>query len=137
MSSPFSGFDNTTLTFQVADGTYSTNTVGNRSLNYQSLIIKAVLKPTTDTSTVNRYANEIQQFTGADGHAALLEGYLVEPQVYPQGIEFLMEADIEINVAINKPETGRFKLLPVVQSPYVVAMGIDAITPIRGVFRRN
>jgi hypothetical protein len=137
MTSPFSGFENTTLTFQIADGTYTINAVGNRSLNYQSLTIKAVLKPSTDTSTVNRYANEIQQFAGADGHAVLLEGYLVEPQIYPQGIEFLAEADIEIMVAIRKPETGRFKLLPVVQSPYVVAMGIDAITPIRGIFRRN
>jgi archaellum component FlaF (FlaF/FlaG flagellin family) len=137
MTSPFSGFDNSTLTFKVADGTYITNAVGNRSLNTKPEIIKAVLKPATDTSTVNRYANEIQQFAGADGHAVLLEGYLVEPQVYPQGIEFLMEADIEITVVINKPETGRIKLLPVVQSPYVVAMGIDAITPIRGVFRRN
>lgn len=137
MTSPFSGFENTTLTFQVADRTYTTNAVGNRSLNYQSLIIKAVLKPPTEYSTISRYAEEIQQFAGADGHATLLEGYLVEPQVYPQGVEFLMEADIEITVAIGKPETGRFKLLPVVQSPYVVAMGIDAITPIRGVFRRN
>jgi hypothetical protein len=137
VTSPFSGFENTTLTFQVADRTYTINAVGNRSPNYQSLIIKALLKPTTDYSTVSRYADEIQQFAGADGHAVLLEGYLVEPQVYPQGVDFLMEADIEINVVINKPETGRFKLLPVVQSPYVVAMGIDAITPIRGIFRRN
>lgn len=137
MTSPFSGFENTTLTFQVADRTYTTNAVGNRSPNYQPLIIKALLKPPADYSTISRYADEIQQFAGADGHAVLLEGYLVEPQVYPQGIEFLMEADIEIIVAIGKPETGRFKLLPVVQSPYVVAMGVDAITPIRGVFRRN
>ncbi|MEH2384902.1 MAG: hypothetical protein V7K14_03725 [Nostoc sp.] len=137
MASPFSGFDNTILTFQIADGTYTINAVGNRSANYQPFIIKAVLKPTIDYSTVSRYADEIQQFAGADGHAVLLEGYLVEPQVYPQGVEFLMEADIQITVAIGKPETGRFKLLPVVQSPYVVAMAIDAITPIRGVFRRN
>ncbi|MFN6572408.1 hypothetical protein [Dendronalium sp. ChiSLP03b] len=137
MTSPFSGFENSVLTFQVADGTYTTNAVGNRSLNYEALTIKAVLKPTTDTGTVNRYAQEIQQFAGADGHAVLLEGYLVEPQTYPQGVEFLAEADIEITVAISKPETGRLKLLPVVQSPYVVAMGIDLITPIRGIFRRN
>lgn len=137
MSSPFSGFDNTILTFQIADGTYTINAVGNRSLTTKPEIIKAVLKPTTDYSTVSCYADEIQQFAGADGHAVLLEGYLVKPQVYPQGIEFLMEADIEITVAIGKPETGRFKLLPVVQSPYVVAMAIDAITPIRGIFRRN
>lgn len=32
---------------------------------------------------------------------------------------------------------GVFDLLPVLQSPYVVAMGIDSITPIRGIFRRN
>lgn len=137
MTSPFSGFDNAILTFQVADGTYTTNAVGNRSLNYQPLTIKAVLKPTTDTGTVNRYAQEIQQFAGADGHAVLLEGCLVEPQIYPQGVEFLMEGDIEITVAIGKAETGRFKLLPIVQSPYVVAMGIDLITPIRGIFRKN
>ena len=135
--SPFSGFDNTILTFQIADGIYTINAVGNRSPNYQPLVIKALLKPPTDYSTISRYADEIQQFAGADGHAVLLEGYLVEPQVYPQGIEFLMEADIEITVASGKPETGRFKLLPVVQSPYVVAMGIDAITPIRGIFRRS
>ncbi|MHC5824492.1 MAG: hypothetical protein ACYT04_53800 [Nostoc sp.] len=137
MTSPFSGFENTTLTFQIADGTYTINAIGNRSANYQPLIIIAVLKPTTDYSTVSRYADEIQQFAGADGHAVLLEGYLVEPQVYPKGVEFLMEADIQITVAIGKPETGRFKLLPMVQSPYVVAMAIDLITPIRGVFRRN
>ncbi|MEH2201214.1 hypothetical protein [Nostoc sp.] len=137
MTSPFNGFENTTLIFQVADGTYTINAVGNRSLNTKPQIIKAVLKPTTDYSTVSRYANEIQQYAGADGHAVLLEGYLVEPQTYPQGVEFLAEADIEIVVVIGKPETGRFKLLPVVQSPYVVAMGIDAITPIRGVFRRS
>lgn len=136
MTSPFSGFENTTLTFQVADGTYTTNAVGNRSANNQPLTITAVLKPTTDYSTVSRYADEIQQFAGADGHAVLLEGYLVDPTVYPQGIEFLMEADIQITVVIGKAETGRFKLLPVVQSPYVTAMGIDAITPIRGIFRR-
>jgi hypothetical protein len=137
VTSPFSGFENTTLIFQVADGTFTTNAVGNRSFNFQPQIIKAVLKPTTDTSTVSRYANEIQQFAGADGHAVLLEGHLVEPQTYPQGVEFLMEADIEIQIAIGKKEGGRFKLLPVVQSPYVVAMGINAITPIRGIWRRN
>lgn len=137
MTSPFSGFENSILTFQVADGTFTTNAVGNRSFSTKPQVIKALLKPTTDTSTVNRYAQEIQQFAGADGHAALLEGYLVEPQAYPQGVEFLMESDIEIFVVIGKKEGGRFKLLPSVQSPYVVAMGIDAITPIRGIWRRN
>jgi hypothetical protein len=137
MTSPFAGFENTTLTFKVADGTSTVNAVGNRSVNYRSEIIKCVLKQTTDAGAVRQYAQEIQQFAGADGHAMLLEGYLVEPLTYPQGVEFLGEADIEITMVIGKPETGRFKLLPVVQSPYVAALNIEIITLIRGIFRRG
>ncbi|WP_414755574.1 hypothetical protein [Anabaena sp. CCY 9910] len=136
MTSPFSGFENSTLIFKVSDGTYTINAAGNRKPNTVDAIIKAVLKPAS-YSSVNTYAQEIQQFAGADGHAVLLEGYLVNPTTYPQGVEFLAEAEAEITTAIDKPETGRFKLLPIVQSPYVVATGIDIITPIRGIFRRN
>ncbi|MBD2437340.1 hypothetical protein [Nostoc sp. FACHB-110] len=137
MTSPFTGFDNSVLTFQIAGGTYTTNTLGNRIPATIPTIIKALLKPVTDSGAVERYAKEIQQFAGADGFASLLEGYLVLPTTYPQGVEFLMEADIEIMVALGKPETGRFKLLPITQSPYVVGMGIDIVTPIKGIFRRN
>ncbi|MCC5640635.1 hypothetical protein LC593_33350 [Nostoc sp. CHAB 5844] len=137
MTSPFSGFDNTTLTFQIADGSHKTNVLGNYTPSTIPVIIKALLKQTTDTSAVERYAKEIQQFAGADGYASLLEGYLVAPSTYPQGVEFLAEADAEIMVALGKPERGRFKLLPITQSPYVVAMGIDIVTPIKGIFRRN
>ncbi|MFB2768579.1 hypothetical protein ACE1AT_04710 [Pelatocladus sp. BLCC-F211] len=137
MTSPFLGFENATLAFAVADGTYTINSVGNRIPSTTTEIIKAVLKPATDASTVERYAKEIQQFAGADGYATLLEGYLVEPKTYPQSVEFLMESDIVLSTSLGKTDEGRFKLLPVVQSPYVVAMGIDLITPIKGVFRRS
>ncbi len=136
MTSPFTGFDNATITFKVSDGTYTINSVGNRKLNTIDAIIKAVLKPAS-YSTVQTYTKEIQEFAGADGHAVLMEGYLVSPQVYPEGVSFLMEADATIGTSLEKLEAGRFKLLPIVQSPYVVAMGIDLITPIRGIFRRN
>lgn len=137
MTSPFTGFENTTLTFQIADGSHKTNAIGNYIPSTTPTIIKALLKQTTDSSAVERYAKEIQQFAGADGYASLLEGYLVLPATYPQGVEFLMEADAEIMAALGKPETGRFKLLPITQSPYVVGMGIDIVTPIKGIFRRN
>lgn len=137
MTSPFNGFENATIAFKISDGTYIINSVGNRKLNTIDAIIKAVLKPVMSYSTVQTYAKEIQEFAGADGHAVLMEGYLVSPQVYPEGVSFLMEADAVIGTSLDKSETGRFKLLPIVQSPYVVAMGIDLITPIRGIFRRN
>lgn len=136
MTSPFLGFENTTLTFKIADGTYTTNAAGNRKANTIDVVIKAVLKPAS-YSSVNTYAQEIQQFAGADGHAMLLEGRLVNPTTYPPNLKFLSEGDAEIQLVVGMLETGRFKLLPVLQSPYVVAMGIDSITPIRGIFRRN
>ncbi len=136
MASPFKGFENSTITFKVSDGTYITNSVGNRRLDTVDLIIKAVLKPAYYT-IVQSYTKEIQQFAGVDSHAVLLEGYLVDPQTYPSEVQFLAEADATIKTAKGKEETGRFKLLPIVQSPYVIGVKIDIITPIRGIFRRS
>ena len=137
MTSPFFGFDNAILTFQVADGTHTTNAIGNRIPNTRPVEILALLKVTQSQSTLLRYANEIEQFAGADGYADVLEGYLVDPTTYPDGVEFLAVGDISIKMLINRVETGKFKLLPVLQSPYFVATGIDLITPILGIFRRN
>lgn len=135
MTSPFIGFDNAVLTFKVSDGTFTTNSVGNRTSGSKLTIIKAVLKEAQDRGAVSRYADEIQQFAGADGRARLMEGYLVEPQVYPPSIKFLAEADAEITVVLGRTEIGRFKLLPIAQSPYVTALKIDLIEPIMGIFR--
>jgi hypothetical protein len=137
MTSPFIGFDNAVLTFSVSDGTFTINSVGNRTPGSKAEIIKAVLKEVQNRGTVSRYADEIQQFAGADGRARLMEGYLVSPTTYPPNIKFLAEADAEITVVLGRTETGRFKLLPVAQSPYVVALGIDLIEPIIGIFRSN
>jgi hypothetical protein len=137
MTSPFIGFDNAILTFSVSDGTFTINSVGNRTPGSKTEIIKAVLKEVQNRSTVSRYADEIQQFAGADGRARLMEGYLVSPTTYPPNIKFLAEADAEITVILGRTETGRFKLLPVTQSPYVVALGVDLIEPIIGIFRSN
>jgi hypothetical protein len=139
--SPFKGFENATITFQVTDRTYKNNAVGNRIANTRLVTIKALLKPTIDTSSVSRYAKEIAQFAGADSYAFLLEGYLVEPEVYPSEIRFLMEADIILKDVISTTgihaETGRFKLLPVIQSPFLIASQITSVTPIKGIFRKN
>lgn len=135
MTSPFAGFDNAILTFKVSDGTFTINALGNRIPNVINAIIKAVLKESTSTSDVTKYAQEIQQFAGADGRARLLEGYLVDPLTYPDGVKFLAEADIVIATSLGVEETGRFKLLPILQSPYVVASNIGFITPIKGIIR--
>jgi len=135
--SPFAPFANATLTFQIADGTSTINSVGNYQTNTVPLIITAVLKPSINSSEVQTYAQEIDQFVGADASAALFDGYLVDPLVYPSGLKFLSEADASIIVSGGFTQEGRFKLLPVVQSPFVVAIGIQIITPIRGIFRRN
>ncbi|MBD2771141.1 hypothetical protein [Iningainema tapete] len=134
MTSPFLGFENARITFDVPDGTHTINEVGNVIANTKNKTISAVLKESKDS---DKYIEEIQQFAGADGYAILLEGYLVEPQTYPPGVQFLMEGEAEIQLVLGMTEPGRFKLMPAVQSPYVHLVGIDLITPIKGIFRRN
>ncbi len=137
MTSPFAPYQNSKLIFKVADGTYSTNAVGNPVPNTQDLTIFALLKESVGATS--RYSEEVQKFAGVDGFASLLEGYLVEPKTYPPSLHFLQEGEAKIKGAIaslgDKEVTGRFKLLPVVQSPYVVALKVDLITPIKGIFR--
>jgi hypothetical protein len=139
MPSPFSGSENAVLTFQIpVAGSATTNAVGNRKASEkESVIIKALLKQDNDPSSVNTYAKEMQQLAGADGFAVLLKGYLVEPTTYPNSIKFLSECDAEVTFGIGKVEKGRFKLLPEVQSPFLVSANIDIVTKIRGIFRKN
>lgn len=136
MTSPFLGFDNSVLSFEIADS-YIINELGNYTSQTKLVEIRAVLKVTTNQTTLARYTDQIQQFAGADGYTSILEGYLVDPTTYPPGLEFLAQGDIQILSTLGKTETGQFKLLPINQSPYVATLGIDLITPIVGIFRKN
>lgn len=135
MTSPFAQFKNAELIFKVPDGTYTTNSAGNRVSGAKSLKIEALLKQSKDKGDLAKYAKDIEAFAGADSYAFLLEGYLVEPMVYPSELEFLTEADAAVTLIAGLPKLGKFKLLPVIDSPYLVTSGINLTTPIKGIFR--
>jgi hypothetical protein len=131
--SPFKGFENAEIVFQVPSGDYLVNAVGNPIASTKEVKIIALLKQSKSFNS--QYAQEIQNFAGADGYVFLLEGYLIEPTVYPEEVQFMMEGEAIITLSINTPRNGRFKLLPIIQPPYLVAASIDLVTPIKGLFR--
>ena len=131
--SPFKGFENAEIIFQVPNGDYLVSAVGNPIASIKEVKIVALLKQSKSFNS--QYAEEITKFAGASGYVYLLEGYLVEPTIYPQEIQFTMEGEAEIVLSLNMPKNGRFKLLPVMQSPYSIATDIDVVTPIKGLFR--
>ncbi|BDA74372.1 hypothetical protein CAL7716_085380 [Calothrix sp. PCC 7716] len=137
MTSPFAQFKNAELLFKVPDGTYTTNSAGNRISGTKILKIEALLKQSKDKGDLAKYAKDIEAFAGADSYAFLLEGYLVAPTIYPTELEFLTEADATVTLLAGLPKQGRFKLLPVVDSPYLIATEINLTTPIKGIFRVN
>lgn len=130
--SPFKGFENAEITFQVPSGDYLVNAVGNAIASTKEVKLVALLKQAKNSG---QYAEEMQNFAGADGYVYLLEGYLVEPTIYPEEVQFYMEGEAKIALSINMPKKGIFKLLPIIQSPYLVAASIDIVTPIKGLFR--
>jgi hypothetical protein len=138
--SPFLRFVNSEIKFEVASGEYTLNSVGNKVAKTKVIEILAVLKLAADSSSVSRFshhAQELQNLKGSDGQAFLLEGFLVKPQIYPPEIHFLMEGEAFIKNVLPEVDSGRFKLLPVIQSPYLLASGVNLTTPIKGILRIN
>lgn len=131
--SPFKSFENAEIIFQVTDGNYLVNAVGNPIASTKEVKIIALLKQSKSFNS--QYAQEIQNFAGADGYVFLLEGYLIEPMVYPEEMQFMMEGEAKIALSPGMSKDGRFKLLPIIQSPYLVASNVDIVTPIKGLFR--
>lgn len=92
--------------------------------------IRALLKPVRDVA-------QIQYYLGADQTSDLMRGYLVEPMTLPAGLRPPTEGRAEIEVAIGVVAKGTFKILPLVQSPYLIGAGIDLVNKIQGVFKRD
>jgi len=130
MLSPFSSFANAILMFQVPNGMVSINSVGNTVVETLPQTFTAMLSPVRDTAEINYYL-------GDDDISELLRGYLVNPLSFPTGLTAPIEGGAVVQVAIGVPKTGSFKLLPKVQSPYLVGLGISFLTSIYGVFRRG
>lgn len=129
-NSPFEGFDNAVLHFQVPTGTYTTNALGNRVPQYSNITIRAVLR------TVRNIA-QIQYYLGADEAAELMQGYLVDPLNLSDNLHAPVEGEAEIKIATGIIESGTFRLLPEIQSPYLVGTRINMVNKITGIFKKS
>lgn len=127
MTSPFAAQANAELIFQIADGAIESDRYGNPVPISSSYKVIALLKPSSANA---------QERAGVDETEELMEGYLVDPLNLPDGINPLMVAEATITVALNKRQTGTFKLLPTTQNPFLIAAGIDNLTKVQGIFRR-
>ena len=132
-SSPFTQFANATLTFSVSTGVYATNSVGNRVPQMQEQVLTALLQPTKRLSSDEQA--EVQRYAGVDGVAIMMSGYLVSPLVLPPAIHAPIEGIAQIAMDIEQSSTGKFMLLPSVQSPYLVALNVDIVSSIRGLLK--
>ena len=114
MTSPFSKFANSELTFNIPSTEYTVNSVGNRIFKKEELKITAILRTNT-LAQLARFAEYLEHLPGIDSTAQLLEGYLVEPEIIPESIKFAMQAKAVINNI-----KGNFLILPIIQNPYTI-----------------
>lgn len=133
MSSPFEAYKNATLVFTTESYTGNTfNNVGNPVPVVEEVTVECLLVPST-----SRTQQEIKLQEGLDYNEILMEGYLVNPRNLPENIRAPMIAKAIIKTGINRAETGIFTLDPVIQDPFLVALKIDLVNKITGLFRRS
>lgn len=130
MVSPFAGFANATLTFNLPTGVVTSNAMGNRVVQTSPSAFTAMLSPVKDTGEVNHYL-------GDDDVSELMRGYLIEPLRFPVTLTAPIEGSATVETIIGTFKTGTFKLLPRSQSPYLTGLKIDFLTSIFGVFKRG
>lgn len=127
--SPFTKYANASLTFEIRNGDYTIDpTTGNPIGSTTSTTVKAILNPGN--------ANP-KYYAGTDEAWEFMEGYWVDPLTPPDGITPGMTAAAVIITSPGSSATGTFKLMPVTQDPYVIGAGVNIITPIKGLFRRQ
>ena len=96
----------------------------------QQVGIKAFLLPIRDTIVV-------QYYLGQDDTASLMEGYLIDPLLLPAGVHPPIEGLATITTNIGIVETGKIKLIPLIQNPFLLANKMDYLTKIRAIFTRD
>lgn len=133
MRSPFLDFENATLVFEVPGGTPTINAVGNLVSSTTSVTLRALLNPTRPTSAEQV---EINNYAGADGQATMMAGYLIDPSDLPLSLATPCEGTAKILIASSNIVQGKFKLLPIIQSPYIIGLKISQLTKIRGFFKQ-
>lgn len=129
MTSPFRSVYNTELQFLIDSDELTTDRFDNLIPSQKTINVSALLKPASQ-STISRWA-------GKDSNSLLLEGFLVDPLELPIQIQPPCKAKMKIRTATNRQEEGDAELLPLIQNPYVVAVGIKNVTRILVQFRAN
>lgn len=133
MGSPFEAYKNATLVFETENYTgNSFDNVGNPITVVEELTIECLLVP-----SMSRTQQEIKLQEGLDYNEILMEGYLVNPRNLPESIRAPALAKATIKTGIGRTETGIFTLDPVIQDPFLVALNIDFVNKISGLFRRS
>jgi len=145
MASPFESVANAKLSFRVPSAEMALDNYGNPTPKITSVVVIAVLKLSQDTRFQRTQEGSPNAISGAAQLMETWKGYLVEPLLMPSAIKPGMLADAEIatglqNSSLGIPELliekGEFQLLPTPQSPYLIAAGIQEVTPISGTFTR-
>ena len=122
MSSPFTGYENTTLTFKVPGAASTDPVTGNKVFARSDVVVLAMLnqKPRTE--------RQLERSPGVDQQAVYLEGYAIDPSTLPATVKPNTWAD-----CIWSGTPGQFYLMLTGKSPFGVELATGE--KIRGWFQ--
>ena len=127
MSSPFSNYANTVLTFQLPTGLMTADDNGNPIPQVEAVEVTALLQ--------RDLRRDPQGLPGIDQDRSLLKGWLVNPLMLPPGVAAGVIADCAITESPEQTNVGKFEILDALQNPFVMGVGIRFLTRVRGIFR--
>ena len=127
--SPFENYANAEILFDVPTEEFTTDDFGNPIPVVKEIKLIALLENESQS-----HKSTILEGDGIGSTSINFKGYLVNPPHLPRNLAVPAMGTATIRFAPNNYQTGTFKLLPLVQDPYVVATGINIITEIKGKF---
>ena len=127
MSSPFTPFSNALLTFTVPGVGSTTDAMGNPVPVSTTVVYKALLRPDL--------RKNLEPLPGLDQDQLLLRGWLVDPLTLPDGVGAGTVVTCALTEAPGTTTTGEFTILNVLQNPFVMGVGINFLSGVRGIFR--
>ena len=77
----------------------------------------------------------LEPLPGLDQDQMLLKGWLINPLEYPPGVGAGTVVSCALTETPGLTTTGLFTILDGLQNPFVMGVGIQFLTTIRGVFR--
>lgn len=120
-ASPFGPYANSTITLKGAP-VLSEDESGVAAFRSKDFTLTAVLNPTSLTKS---------EMAGIDQSWAAFEGFLVDPLTLSNQLANGAEGTARMKVADGIERTGRCRLIPVVQNPYVQSTKLQIINRVR------